>query len=425
MGNKLKFLASQPGYLPGFITAITVGIVCVTKILKKVVSPWDELYHLAYVQYMYNFNIPQPGNELLSWSKYAFTCFPVHPYGFTTALSCGTDGPPEAFPAAGRNVAAIWPPIYYALTSTWMRLFGTNDETALFIARSFSTFVWSIGAGLFCYTLIARNKLNKETAVAISLLVAILPMGIFQSVFVTPYSLMLILVSGLYLIATSKYSMSFKGLNHIVVFATISLLAIPHIFPVVFFLTLRMLFKYWVENEKRSKVFIFFILCTSIIPFDVIALWQKIQESRQLEVVMPIPPLNPFTLDQLPRALFTFIPHSIDGYQFMDRWQSLISYILSILFLVLLLKPLMGSTSPTSAKLDAFLLLSISCVFGVLYQVAFGFTIPPRYGLPLIFVSFFIITRGGISVILERTFKSLALLGLLATLLGPVFNVSS
>ena len=212
MQTRFKTLISQPGFMPSFFTTISVSFVCLTKIFQKLVSPWDELYHLAYVQYMYNFKVPQIGDELLSWSKYAFSCFPVHPFGMTTSISCGAGGAPESFPELGRNVAAGWPPIYYLLASIWTRLFPVNEANSLFIVRGFSVFAWSLGAGLFCYALISRNKISKETAVAISLLIAILPMGLFQSVFVTPHCLTLIWVSAIYLFATSPQSMSPKNL---------------------------------------------------------------------------------------------------------------------------------------------------------------------------------------------------------------------
>jgi hypothetical protein len=411
--------------MPSLFTSLVVGFVCLTKIFQKLVSPWDELYHLAYVQYMYNFKIPQPGDELLSWSKYAFSCFPVHPFGFTTTLNCGAGGSPDAFPELGRNVAAIWPPLHYAMSSIWMRIFGTSDESSLFTARSFSAFAWSIGAGLFCYALISRNKLSKETAIAISLLVAIFPMGIFQSVFVTPYCLALVLVSTLYLFATSPQLMSGRGLVKVIAVSTLSILTIPHILPVILIFTLRILYGYWTENKVKSKVMLFRIICTSFVPVAAIAFWQIFQESRRLEFETAIQPSTPFSIDQIPRGLFTFIPHSIDGYQFMNQWQFLISYVLSIFFLALIFKPIVEHVSSTSNKVDTLLLVIMSCVFGVIEHIAFGIIIPPRYGLPIIFVSFLIITRSGISVTFEKVIKILALVGLLSAALGPVFGASN
>jgi hypothetical protein len=425
MRSKARFLASQPGLISSLFTSIIVAFVCLTKIFQKIVSPWDELYHLAYVQYMYNFKIPQPGDELLSWSKYAFSCFPVHPFGFTTALNCGAEGPPEAFPELGRNVAAIWPPLHYGMSSIWMRVFGASDETSLFAARSFSAIAWSFGAGLFCYALISRNKLSKESAISISLLAAIFPMGIFQSVFVTPYCLALGLVSILYLFATSPKLMSTRGLVNLVIVATLSILTIPHILPVIFFFTLRILFQYWDKNVAKSRVTFFTITCTTTVPVAAITFWQNFQESRRLPVDTAIQPSTPFSLDQIPRSLFTFIPHSIDGYQFLNHWQFLISYILSIIFLALVFKPLVEQVSPRSNKVDTFLLLTISCIFGVIEHMAFGIIIPPRYGLPIIFVSFLVITRSGISITIEWAVKILALVGLMSALLSPVFGASA
>jgi hypothetical protein len=425
MRTKIRSFTSQPAFVASFLTSLIVGFVCLSKIFKKLVSPWDELYHLAYVQYLYNFKIPQPGDEILSWSKYAFTCFPVHPFGFTTSLNCGAEGSAAAFPELGRNVASGWPPLYYTMSSIWMRFFSANDASSLFVARSFSAFAWSLGAGFFCYTLISRNRLPKEAAVSLSLLVAILPMGIFQSTFVTPNSMLLILVSIMYLSATSPNLISFKNLMQSILIFTLAILTIPHILPVIGFFTLRLLIHYWIGYKSKSKVLIFYIACTSLIPFAAFTLWAKFQGNRSIDVVTATQPISPFSWDQFSRYLFTFIPHSIDGYQFLNQWQFLISYVFSILLLALIFKPLVNSESPLKSKVDTLLLLALSCFFGVIEHFALAINIPPRYGLSLIFVTFLVITRDGISVPIERAFKSLALIGLVVALLSPVFGAST
>jgi hypothetical protein len=411
--------------MASFFTSLIVGFVCLSKIFKKLISPWDELYHLAYVQYIYNFKIPQPGDELLSWSKYAFTCFPVHPFGFTTSLNCGAEGSAAAFPELGRNVASGWPPLYYTMSSIWMRFFSPDDANSLFVARSFSAFAWSIGAGLFCYALISRNKLPKEGAVALSLSVAILPMGIFQSVFVTPHSMLLILISVMYLSATSPNLISFKKLIQTILICTFSILTIPHSLPVIVFITLRILIHYWTEYKSKSKVIIFYIACTSLIPFSAYTLWTKFQGGRSIDVATAAQPTSPASWKQIPEYLFTFIPHSIDGYQFLNQWQFLISYVLSIFFLALLFKPLVDSRSPLAHKIDTLMLLSLSCIFAVIEHFALAINIPPRYGLSLILLAFLVITHNGISVFVGKSFKSLALIALVAALLGPVFGAST
>jgi hypothetical protein len=402
-------------------------VICtsLTKIFDRIVSPWDELYHLAYVQYMYNFKIPQPGDVILSWSKYAFSCFPVHPFGMTTSIACGAEAPPEAFPEVGRNVASGWPPIYYGLASLWLRMFGANPDNALFLARSFSAFIWALGAGLFSYALVSRNKLPWETAVSISLVLALFPMGLFQGNFVTPHSSLLILVSLIYLSATSPTLISSRGLIRNAILATISILTIPHILPILVFLTIRIFWIYWTENRGKTKVFIAYISAMVMLPFSTILLWPRFQASRKLDAGTPDQPTTAFSIDTLTTDLFTFIPHSIDGYQFMNQWQFLISYILSIFFLVLLFRSLVEMVSPLLSKLDSVLMFFISAVFGVIEHIQLQIIIPPRYGLSIIFISFLIFTQRGMSIFFHKAFKFLAFVGLMSVFINPIFGASA
>lgn len=416
---------NRPAFSSGIFTSIVVICTSLTKIFDRIVSPWDELYHLAYVQYMYNFKIPQPGDVILSWSKYAFSCFPVHPFGMTTSIACGAEAPPEAFPEVGRNVASGWPPIYYGLASLWLRMFGANPDNALFLARSFSAFIWALGAGLFSYALVSRNKLPWETAVSISLVLALFPMGLFQGNFVTPHSSLLILVSLIYLSATSPTLISSRGLIRNAILATISILTIPHILPILVFLTIRIFWIYWTENRGKTKVFIAYISAMVMLPFSTILLWPRFQASRKLDAGTPDQPTTAFSIDTLTTDLFTFIPHSIDGYQFMNQWQFLISYILSIFFLVLLFRSLVEMVSPLLSKLDSVLMFFISAVFGVIEHIQLQIIIPPRYGLSIIFISFLIFTQRGMSIFFHKAFKFLAFVGLMSVFINPIFGASA
>lgn len=415
---------NQGAFSAGILTSIIVISTSLTKVFERIVSPWDELYHLAYVQYLYNFVLPQRGDEILSWSKYAFSCFPVHPYGMTAAVPCGAEAPAQAFPELGRNVAAVWPPIYYALSSIWMRILGANPENALFIGRSFSSLVWGLGAGLFCYALIARNKLRRQSAVFLSLAIALLPLGLFQGLFVTPHSMSLLLTSLIYLSATSPAPLNSKRLIQLISLATGAILVIPHILPILVYFTAQLFLQNWSAIRDKSKFLLIYILSISIIPVITTIAWQRVQDSRRLDVETAVQPSSQFTFDQIPRALFTFLPHSIDGYQFINEWQHLISYVLSILLLVLIFKPLIEMNSSFLKKSESLLLLAISGAFGILEHIAFGIIIPPRYGLSLIFVAFLVATQGGVSIFIERTFKFIGVLVLVLALSGPVFAAS-
>jgi hypothetical protein len=405
-----------------FFVSLGVFLVLLTKLYEKLISPWDEIYHLGYIQYLYNFSLPKMGDQILEWSKYAFSCYPVHSYGMTTSVSCGAQASSDVFPELGRNVAANWPPLYYWLSSIWMRVFGANQENALFIGRSFSAFIWSIGAGVFCYALISRNKLPKKTAVSLAIVLALLPMGLFQGVFVTPHSMLLVLVSTIYLFATSPRLMTIRGLSSLILVATLSVLAVPHILPALFFITLRTFSSFYFDRLKTPKYHVVFIFSITFIPFLAVTIWEKFQEFRELDVEIAVQPSSQFTLNQIPRAIFTFIPHSIDGYQFLNEAQFFVSYVMGIVLFILIFRSLVDPATPLSGRLDSIFILSVSVVSSIAAHILRDIVIPPRYGISIVLLAFLISTQFRFSKLLHQFFVFFAFICVLSALASPVFG---
>jgi hypothetical protein len=414
-GNE-KFLSA-----PIFVS-LSVFIVLLTKVFEKVISPWDEIYHLAYVQYMYNFSFPRLGDEILNWSKYAFSCYPVHFYGMTTTVPCGSDGPAQLYPASGTNTASLWPPIYYFLSSTWVRLFNSNIETALFTARVFSAFIWSMGCGLLCFVLIKRNKFSPIAAASLITIVGVLPMGIFQGAFVTPYAAAPILVAMNYWLFTSNFQFSSLSYFKLGVFSIVSILTIPQMIAVTIFFTLKRLL------EMRAKNYAIrvqdYVLSFSVIALSFLAtlIWVRIQDLRSLSPSIEVYLSSSLTANDVFNYLFLFIPHSIDGYQFLNPSQTSLSYFFSLVFIAMLLKPLLIPDSSLTSRIKVSLLVFISSSFAIFQYFVLKYPIPSRYGIPIILAAVALTTEFGISKVWSKVLSSLAIAAMVLAIANPVFG---
>ena len=106
----------------------------------------------------------------------------------------------------------------------------------------------------------------------------------------------------------------------------------------------------------------------------------------------------------------------------MNQWQFLISYVLSIFFLALIFRPLVEMVSPLISKVESVLMLFIAAAFGVIEHIQLQIVIPPRYGLSIILVSFLVFTQRGMSIFFRKSFKFLALIGLMSVFINPIFG---
>ncbi len=104
------------------VVLVVVAIPLLIRTRESQIAPWDELYHLSYVQYVYEGSIPKPGDALNTWSREVFSCRPVYPFGVMTFVPCGEIGEPLNYPEGGTNTAGYWPPIYYGVVALLVRL---------------------------------------------------------------------------------------------------------------------------------------------------------------------------------------------------------------------------------------------------------------------------------------------------------------
>jgi hypothetical protein len=170
------------------------------------ISPFDEGYHLSYVQYMYQWSLPRLGDTMGSWSEQMYACHPTYPFGQVTAVPCGVDGPSGAYPEGGANTAAAWPPIYYLVVSVLVRPLIALGAEPLYAARAISCLLWAAGSVLVAHAVMAHRG-GIALGVSAGIMATTMPAAWALGSYVTPHSTaMLIGASVIYLLAWASRS---------------------------------------------------------------------------------------------------------------------------------------------------------------------------------------------------------------------------
>ena len=179
------------------VVAVVDVVLLVHRAMLDVVSPYDEGYHLSYVQYAYEWAIPRVGDPMQRWSEEAYACYPTYPYGQVTGVPCGVDGDSALYPEGGTNTAAYWPPVYYFFTAQVVRLLMVvSDLDPLHAARLSSCLLWVAGS-LLLTVMVARASGSAILGVAAGLLAASVPAAWAIGSYVTPHSTALLVGVGL------------------------------------------------------------------------------------------------------------------------------------------------------------------------------------------------------------------------------------
>jgi hypothetical protein len=235
-GGRTRRLARQGWQLMASPRA-TALLVCVLVLALQawrsrtnVVSPYDEGYHLSYLQYVANGHLPRNGDVLNTWARETFSCHQVFPFGQTTAVPCGDLAAPSSYPEGGTNTASGWPPLYYGYGAVVVRLLGLLGVGHLEAARLASALLWAVGAGLL--VLVARRYgAPAVPAVTAGLLTTVIPAAAVQAAFVTPHSAQLLISVllcwwGLAVMTTARPPWRLAGLG--AALALFSVLTVPH-----------------------------------------------------------------------------------------------------------------------------------------------------------------------------------------------------
>ena len=127
-----------------------------------------------------------------TWSREAFSCHPVFPYGNVTGVPCGEVSVPSDYPEGGTNTAAGWPPLYYVYAALVVRLLGVLGVEPLYAARLASCLLWALGAAAIVL-LAAKFGAHVSAAASAGLLAGEIPVAAVLGAFVTPHSAQLLL----------------------------------------------------------------------------------------------------------------------------------------------------------------------------------------------------------------------------------------
>ena len=168
--------------------AVTVGLAVAALQLHRastdIISPYDEGYHLSYVQYVASGHLPHVGDPLNTWSREAFSCHPVYPYGVVTAVPCGEIAAPSAYPEGGTYIAGGWPPLFYAYAAIVVRVLGIVGVDPLYAARAAACLLWAVGAAALVLVA-ARFGASLSSAAAAGLVAGVIPVATLLGAYVT------------------------------------------------------------------------------------------------------------------------------------------------------------------------------------------------------------------------------------------------
>ena len=186
---------------------VIVAVVDLVLLLRRaaldVVSPYDEGYHISYLQYVYDGHVPRIGDPMGRWSEEAYSCNPTFPFGPVTVVPCGVDGESAQYPEAGTNTAGGWPPIYYFLAAQIVRiLLAVTWVDPLHAARIASSLFWVTGCVILAL-LVVRASGSLVLGGSVGVLGTALPAAWAIGSYVTPHSTAMLV--GVSLIAASRW----------------------------------------------------------------------------------------------------------------------------------------------------------------------------------------------------------------------------
>ena len=389
-------------------TAVLVGLIFLLsfssmgqKAASVYISPYDEMYHMSYIQYVYEGHIPKQGDPMNTWSREGFSCKPVYPGGIYTGIPCGQVGPPDHYPEGGTNSAIGWPPVYYSTVALLLKLPLMVSFHPILFARVITAFLWSSGVALIALCGI-RRKQNKFAILAVSLVISSLPFAYFHGSFISPHSMIPLLVGGILLLDIEREKRNW-GLRSsffaLLIFGVVSALTVPQFSPIVGVIAFA-----WIVNNWKSdsgSLGRYLIAGTSILAaagstFVTHRIWAVIQSSRATawpsdvnvaagQVVIE----TPWTRTSIMESIWRFFPHTIDQYQFLGPTEYFFSQSWSFILLAATGAVLFGSI--THFKYLASALVGLGVIYSVYVEKVAVAPVPPRYGLSLVILGFALI----------------------------------
>lgn len=372
------------------------------------ISPWDEMYHFSYIQYVYEGHIPRYGDVLNTWSRQGFSCYPVWPFGMTTSIPCGEISTPNFYPEGGTNTAAIWPPIYYALVAILLKLVVPFGYDPMVFARLFTVLIWTSGVYAIAINL-QKMGVKKINSFGFVLLLCSLPLATFHGAFITPHSMIPLLTSGflyLYRPLLNSHNLEFKQRFKIIVFSILTIFTVPHAISLVAIFALTDFCAQGLKLLKFKEIRIQLLeflskilqLCLPLLPLVVAFLgtkfWTKLQDLRTVSwqdevstAAQQVAADPPLTAAQYLEAIWRFFPHTVDAFQFQGTLSTAISQVW-MFFFITGVGAIILSNERVNRILFSIMTIIVGIAFSIYLEVTIAVAIAPRYGLSIVFAGF-------------------------------------
>ena len=401
---------SRPGWSAVAI-GFAVGIVQLHHAMSNFISPYDEGYHLSYVEYLAHGEVPHLGDALGSWSRKAFSCHPVFPFGQVTAVPCGDQGPPSAYPEGGTNTAAGWPPVYYAFAASVARFLTLFGVEPLYGARIASVALWAAGAAVL--VLVARRfGSHPAAAAAAGLIAGCIPAANTLGAFVTPHSAQLLLSVIICATALSIMRADLEnGLSARITVAglavpLIAVLVVPHaVFAVaIAYCALAVHWAGRLIQRQRIPFRAWILLSAPALATGAYYAWNFVVNERQTAYASGVDAGQEMNLvdprgDSIIQALVAqwwhFFPSSVSGDSLgFGNWELLVSMAAVTLVVAAVGAALLTEAPPSLTRPLAVGVLVASPVVALGFERTFAFTVPLRYGSSIIGIGFLLVALG-------------------------------
>ena len=384
------------------VVLVIVAIPLLIRTREPQIAPWDELYHLSYVQYVYEGSIPKPGDALNTWSREVFSCRPVYPFGVMTLVPCGEIGEPLNYPEGGTNTAGYWPPIYYAIVALLVRLQSLVMSDPFIAARQATAIIWAFGVATVA---VGARRLGASLG-SLTLIAAVLsslPAAYFHSAFVTPHASGPLLVGLALMLFTSSWSGRRRALGWLGM-AALTALTVPHAVGGFAAIALAEVFRGLKRSPcdgapgTRMPRFLHRTAPPALAAVGAAAAstgWSRLQGTRfsgwdvgtNPDLAQSAAP-DPLTLDAVLGAVWRFLPHSLDWVQFSSTTALFLSSTWALVLVAGVGSLLLGNaggqntgTAPLAASL-----LVVGITFSIYIEDYMLVPVQSRYGMTLIIV---------------------------------------
>ena len=348
------------------------------------ISPFDEGYHLSYVQYMHDWAFPRQGDPMGSWSEQMYACNRTHPFGQVTAVPCGVDGPSIAYPEGGQNTAAGWPPLYFLITAQIIRPLMAVGLEPVLAGRSASALIWVLGCVALSALVIATCG-SHLLGMSAGILAAALPATWALSSYVTPHSTVMVVgVAALFLLlwCTRSERPVWQIAAAAGVLGVLSGLTLPHAIVALGAVSVAAVVLAYSIAEQRTRL-VALALALSGSSGAIYVLWIVIVELRAIGPRATQPVTPPEGLIPAIRDNWSlFWPRGLAEVQFLGGGDTQFAVLISYASIALVGYWLL-SNEATMQRGVALGVLVAAPILSVAFAILLDFVVPFRYGASL------------------------------------------